>query len=561
MVTEDRTLYSKTKKLGILSASQRISSSNNKDIWLFKSDKLAKEDRLISFRSINDLNDYSHDEIIFRIIKKEPDPDFYRSIISSAYLSTDNCLGQTDYWGMFPFFYYESVQTLIISDNLFLITKIIDAEFSLNAFYETLVFNKPKLLNTFFDGIYSTLPGQSFNYEIKSNKFCLGQSFDLFEKLTTTSEKKFVDEYNDIVNTAKKMNNIHLSLSSGSDSSTLLSGLLFNNIKPVCLTWGSVNYLEVQVLKSMINRLNLEWKIIPFNDLFTDYDNTNQRNMFITSGYNHTLHHAYYYSLNRGINLFEGYLGSEFIKGELSDGMYTPVMADIIIRNMSIKDALKLHFINLKPKIYVEFKDYIIDNFNEELINVNTDKGFMAYLKHFYSFGPSKIFSPISQLANYYNIKLYWPNLDPSFLRAVFSSGHGMKNQISIRNDFKEYTALKPIYELNRTFNSPLMKHKLDRNVSFADIGKPQIQFYLHKSFNRLFKKIRFIGKELIHHQVDYRSHLQFIQKHIKNGAPSWIYDKLSNNYDGLTSKDMRRTIVHFSMLQDIDNFDSNSLK
>ena len=450
------------------------------------------------------------------------------------------------------FFYYIKSDQFIISDNLFVVAQLLNSSYSETAFYETLFFTKPKNENTFFANISTTVREQSICLTYKSGQVYITPSNDLFRLLKEPSSANLAEKYNDIIKTVNNFKDAHISLSAGSDSNTLLSALLFNNSKPTFHSWGNKQYLELQLIKSNIDILGLDWSVTSFEGMYDNYRDKNNSNMFVTNGNNHTLHQAHFYADMPGINLFEGYMGSEFAKGELSDGMYTPVMRDILTGTRSMKKSIHHHYNELAPETYRKFEEYILDNYEKEITNINTDEGFENYQRHFFTFAPSKIFSPLALLALNKGINLYWPNLDIEFLRSVYSSGYGLMHMATLRKNYSEQNSLKPLYLLNRHFNSPLMSKPLDRNVAFCDVEKTKFRFKLQKRFNIVRNKIHNFNKELITDQVDYSQHSSYLSAFINDNSKDWMSGKLSCNPDQLNSFSVLRSVIHYGMLKQV---------
>jgi hypothetical protein len=552
VTTSDQKLIQKLNGSILFTSRSKVNENGIKQTWLFKSEMPDLSDSLISKRSVNDLHDYSHDSIQKKLINRNVITDV-RSILSVAYCTEANFLCQTDLWGVFPFFYSRTEDHFIVSDNLFLVAHLLNSSFNEPGFYETLFFAKPKNSNTFYSDISATLPGQSITLNYSTLEVFISQPVDLYGLIKEPSSEILSVKYNEIVKAGLSFPESHISISGGSDSTTLLSALLFNGIKPVCHSWGNDQYLELLLTKEKVLNIGLELKTTSLEKMYEQYREKSKKSMFVTNGYNHTLHHPYYYSDNPDIHLFEGYLGSEFTKGELSDGMYTPVMKDILIGGKTVKEAINHHFRELEKTELARFEEYILDNYGDELVDVNTEHGFDVFKKHLYTFIPSKIFSPFFNLALDNNIKLYWPNFDIEFLRTVYSAGFGLMNMSTIRNDFNEQKSLQPLYRLNKDFQSPFMGIRLDRNVAFKDVAKSEFLFRLNKNFNLIRKKVSIYNRDLIFDQVDYRQHKDYLSDYINESSNHWISDKLSCVPREIKSTDVLRSFLQYAMIQDID--------
>jgi hypothetical protein len=553
VASSDETIIQRLKKSTYLPSHAKLSKLGRKETWLSYSGENDKSDSLISKRSVNDLNDYSHDTIQNNLIKHKEMKEI-RSILSVAYCRNGNFICQSDIWGAFPFFWTKSKDHFIVSDNLFLVAHLVNSSVSESGFYETLFFSKPKNSNTFYSNISATLPGQSIVLNYFNDEVFISDPIDIFKLLNVPSSESYVEKYNDIVKAFSGLNNLHISLSAGSDSTTLLAALLFNNIKPSCHSWGDKQYLELKLIKGNIKRLGLNWSVTSFENMFDNYREMNKRNTFITNGNNHTMHHAHYYSFCPNIYLFEGYLGSEFVKGELSDGMYTTVMKDILTGEKTTEVAIQYHFSELNKNELHRFTEYIMDNYGNDLSNANTENGLNGFKAHLFTFLPSKVFSPLLHHALNNNIKLYWPNFDIEFLRSVYSAGYGLMNMASIRTDYSEQKSLQPLLELNKAFKSPLMKTPLDRNVAFKDVDKPEFQYKIYKRLNQIKKRLVTYKRNLIFDQVDYRRNKEHLSVYLNDSKNDWILQRLSKPVSEINSTDVQRAIIQYAMIQDIDN-------
>lgn len=549
--SSDQNLVLKQIKSSSLPIQTKVIENNESETWLFQSEINSELQSLIRMSCINDLKDYSLNDIKNNLLSNTDNPDS-RTIFSLAFNTDDRFVCISDKWGLFPFYYYKKNNQFILSDNLFLIANLVNPSYNEEALFETLFFGKPKNSNTYFSDIFTTIREQRIVFTYSTGEISISSSNDLYGLLNTVSSENPAEKYNEIVKTSRFLPDCHISLSAGSDSNTLLSVLLYNKCKPVCHSWGNDKYLELQLIRKNIDRLGLEWSITSFEGMYDNYIENNRKNAFLTNGNNHTLHHAQYYSCNTNINLFEGYLGSEFTKGELSDGMYTPVMKDILTGARTMKDALRIHFKELKPETYLRFEQFILNNYEKEITNINTIEGFEGYKKHLFTFLPASVFSPIVNLAIDKGIKLYWPNLDIEFLRAVYSTGYGLMHTASLRNDYSAQKALHTLYLINKFSNSLSLGTTLDRNVSFKDVSKSASYYKVIKKLNILRKKIRYYNQDLILEQVDYREEKNYESTYLTRNTNSWLLERLSGIPSKINSASITRTIIQYEIINDI---------
>ena len=265
--------------------------------------------------------------------------------------------------------------------------------------------------------------------------------------------------------------------------------------------------MKLSKINNLLKEFNFAHSKIDFGDLAQNYDDYTERAFFNTSGLLTAVHQYYYYSkLPLGVSLFEGYLGSEFVKGELSDGMYTDCYYDIVKNNSSVKDSINKHFIQLDIKTRDRFSNYINEMYGNTFKNVDSEAGKVEFQKYLVEFIPSKVFGGIINHGLSLGIKYYLPYFSPIFLKNLFKAGYGIKNNISVRSDhpggIKIIEAHAKIVE---KLNKKLYNTLLDRNVKYSEYNYPDFLSKSLRSTRNTIDRIR-IKKYKVTAQVDYQN-------------------------------------------------------
>ena len=83
-------------------------------------------------------------------------------------LKNEKLLVTSDILGLFAGFYFENEETFILSNNVFLISQLLNASFSKEAVLSSILFKKPTGNKTWFKDIFCLLPGEAANFDLNS---------------------------------------------------------------------------------------------------------------------------------------------------------------------------------------------------------------------------------------------------------------------------------------------------------------------------------------------------------------------------------------------------------
>lgn len=498
----------------------------------------------------------SGDSLLFEgLINKFNGHDNKHTLRSYAEFDSDKLICQSDMLGVQTHYYYHSNNTTIISNNILLIAYLIKDDYSFQSVAEALMFKKPRRSNTWFKNIKCLRAGDILTFDIQENKLKISNNNDLYNFLfnAVTDNKDYIDYFIDYFDRFRKSgieDNIGLSLSAGSDSRTVLSGLMYTGKEFSTYSWGGSEYLETFKIKKIVNKLSLKNKIIDYKDLADNYDSYLREGIFLTSGLLTAVHQYYYYSrLPENINLFEGYLGSEFVKGELSDGMFTEIYSDIVKNNLTLKEAFNKHFPDLEDDIKNNITEYLSDTFTDSFKDINTDAGKSKFQEYLVEFIPSRVFGGLINHGTALGINYYLPFFSPVNIANIFNAGYGIKKNISLRNDFPgSLNIIEVQSKIVKKLNPDIYMSLLDRNVKFSEYRYP---LFLLKNLRkyRNFKDKQRIKKLPVTEQVDYKN----IRKNSKyNTVLSNDFLKANFRIQNSENKYVKFVSAYFNIMDDI---------
>jgi len=450
--------------------------------FLFVNNSSGDKNNIISFSAINDFGDYD----ISQISAKLTEGNFVlnydgESLISLSSISKKHFACMTDFWGIMTHYWFKSENTFICSNNIFIVSSIIGKELCKDALYEYLFFLAPRKDKTWFENIKCLLPGQQLIFDIDKSSVKLSNSTD-FSSLFKPYDFNFVESVEEFFLKVKEKieptttNNI--SLSAGSDSRTILSCLRHFGIKFSAISFGKNDMVETHKINRLIKKLTIPWQLVNlegfednFNELFT-------QGTFISNGLLNPFRSHYmivYDQIKRGDTLFEGFLGSEFVKGEIAvDSMISKLHNDVIANGISITETIEKHYPELSPELKVEMSNYINSNYGAELLDINSSEGLKCYQRFSFEYIPCKFFGGLTLLELAKGIFPYYPFLSPKIIRSIFKNKYGMSSNISLRNNFNgPIKCLEAEAKIVKFMDKQIFNSLLDRNIKFKDVLYP----------------------------------------------------------------------------------------
>jgi hypothetical protein len=510
---------------------------------------------VISESIINGTGELDRDEIAGKLTNgKVLDTYDGHSLLSMSCLGKKIFSCVTDFWGIQTHYWHDSDDTFICSNNIFLISSLIEADYNNDALMDYLFFSVPLADATWFKNIQCLMPGQQLIVDLEEKNINLTSGTD-FSCLSKPSEVNLIDAVKEFFLQAKNNSSPdsvnQLGLSSGSDSRTLLACLRHFDMKFDAISYGRDDMAETGRIRNLVNTFGVNWRLADMAGFENNFDSLFTEGTFISSGLLNPLrthYKVFYDQVPAESNYFEGYLGSEFIKGEISfDGFIAYCHRKVISDGLSIEQALEECYPELSDSFKSSMAERIDSKYGAELKDINTEEGFSHYQQFAFRYIPSKMFGGlISQvLAN--GISPYYPFLSPRIVRAVFTQGYGIHSSVSLRRDFvgpiKSIGAEAEIvkYMDNRIYNS-----LLDRNISFRDVSYPPLLGKLKRKYHALQGKL-LTDRNLLTGQID-NARIRSILEEIVKSNDSQIFPVKKKNI--ITNPLLTKAIVNMIYLQ-----------
>ena len=437
---------------------------------------------LIFFQSINDLGDYNLSNISTEMLNGKFLSINWESLISLSNINADVFSCITDYWGILNHYWFKSENTFICSNNIFLVSALIKPKLDKEALYEYLFFNAPRKNKTWFENVNCLLPGQQLIYDKKNCSIKLSSGTDFSNLFTSNNKANPVKEiktfFQSIQAREKRISQNKIALSAGSDSRTILACLRYFNMNPYAISFGRKDMVETQKVENLTHNLNIPWQLVSLEGFEKNFDNLFRKGTFITNGYLNPLRTHYvvlYDHLNENDALFEGILGSEFVKGEEAIGsMISLPHLDVITENSTIRISIEKYYSSLPNNFKNAMIEYISSQYQYELLDVNSSEGFESYQQFMLEFIPSRIFGGLISLLLENRVFPYYAFLSPSILKAIFNKGFGISSSASPRKDFVGPTkSLMAEALIVKALDSKIYNSLLDRNVRFKHTSYP----------------------------------------------------------------------------------------
>lgn len=382
------------------------------------------------------------------------------------------------FWAFNTHYWHRDEETFVCGSNIFLVAAVTDAVLCEQTFYDYLFFSIPRLDHTWFKDVHCLMPGQRLRVDLHSHDLKIDSGTD-FGDLLDSPHRDLIETVNGYFASAKKVvgpdKTNYISLSSGSDSRTVLSCLRAQNMKPHAASFGNFGMLETKAVCEFTHSLRMPWLFVDIEDFDSRFLPLFVDGAFFSSGLINPLrtHYVWYYShLRRGNALFEGILGSEFVKGEIAvPAMTSGLYHEVIARGGTVAGAIDRNYPELPAEYRRNLADYIQSVYGADLLDVNTEAGFRKYQTYLLSEVPRKIFSGVVSVAMANDITPYCPFLSPKILGAVFSNGAGLRHSVSVRRDHVgPVVSLKAEALIVKQMDAGLYTSLLDRAISFRDV-------------------------------------------------------------------------------------------
>lgn len=550
-------ILEKAEKLKEYFGYKNFKSGSDSQILVFYDKQYGISDHIVSLSVINDLGDYDETGISGELLSgnfvEQMDWD---SLLSMSCINEKWFACLSDYWGIMTHYYCQTQEFFLCSNNIFLVSHLMEARISTASFYDFLFFTRPRKDRTWFEGIKRLYPGQQLAYDMGSHSVKLSSATDLSGLLKDSESDLFRNLDDFFLKAKQKIDNqpVVISLSAGSDSRTLLACLRHYGFEVKARSWGGDNFLETKKIQKLVNKFNIPWDLIPSDDYLTDFLENYKRGILVSNGLLPALHHQFYYDrLDPFCTVFEGYFGSEFVKGELSDGMFTRLYYDVI-HGHSVKDTVERYVNEFSAEFKNAFAGYIRDEYGEEFDGIQSDTGLEKFQSYLLEFLPSKRFAGIFLSALAHGIDPYYPYISPGILAAVFNGGYGIKRNVSVRDDFSgSIKSIEVQSKIVKRMDNEIFRSLLDRNIRFADALKPRFIGGLIRKYHILRQKVSYPG-QLSKSQVDHSPISTILEKFISDSQYSPLTSRLDGGVTGLKNRIILGANFSLFLIQEISD-------
>ncbi len=457
-------------------------------------------DKLILASVTNDLGDFDLARMTDRALAGKPVDDV--PFDSNVALSCNDAAAfacASGYWGIMTHYWHHDADTFVCSNNVFLTAGIAGDELSEPAMFEYLFFGWPRKEKTWFKAVSSLQPGQQLKLDVERHAVELLGGTD-FDKLLDPEPLELLPTVREFFSKAKQRigrdRTTYISLSSGSDSRTVLSCLRGMKMQPHAISFGNFNMLETRDVAELTHQLHVPWLFVDLAEFPDRFDELFAEGTFFSNGLLNPLrtHYPWLYShMRRGNAVFEGILGSEFIKGEIAmPPMASPMYRDIITLDISLEAALGKYYPEMPEPTRQNLTSYIRSEYSHMFVNVNTPEGARSFQRYLLEDIPRRFFAGIIKIASQNSTMGYYPFLSPRILQAVFSNDCGMRKGFSLQKDFVgPIASLRAEALIVKEMDEEIFNSTLDRGVSFRDVLAPAAVAKTRRKMNLLEKKIR----------------------------------------------------------------------
>lgn len=367
------------------------------------------------------------------------------SFISKAMLNENEFLAEADFWGINTHYWYIDENIFVCSDSVNeVISYVKNIQLSNTDILDVLFFGFPSSGRTIFRDINRLKASETLEFNFSDSKVKIAQIISLDQYFYKTKRKELSeDQLIKILNANfdnLNLQNPKIALSAGSDSRTILASLLHYGETPVAVTFGDERSLELKDVERLCRRFNIELEKInarmePENYIAVLETYTKHANYLVTG---QTIHIANIFDKNLGnqsAHIFLGFLGSEFIKGVLSELIVSYPLQDLISEK-SIKQIIETRFGYLKTNVKKELEDYIVHKIIPKYF-ISKDKNYSLFRYCLYNL-PSTVFGGPINLGQYQGYNVFLPYLSKTILEYAFSTGYGVLHNNNLMKNMSQ---------------------------------------------------------------------------------------------------------------------------
>ncbi len=379
---------------------------------------------------INDLQDWTLPDFS---ADSGPDPLAAESLLSCARLQGDVFGCCTDFWGLQQHYWHHAGDTFIASNNAFVVAHLLQAGLDDRSVDEYLFFLAPQAERTLFAGIKCLLPGQTLRYRRTSGRVELSSPVLPSETLLTGDSLLTGDNpapefpsqflaFFEQVQTAVSPGRTVVGLSSGTDSTAVLAGLRHAGTDVSACTFGLPHYFEARRVARLSRDLGLDSHLVPLLTA-AEWRQGLHRSSFWSSGQVNPLrlhYNKFYEAIPGGSALFEGTLGSQFVKGDFPLGSaVAEAHGHVLTGRGDVSDAVAVHLAALPEELRARIAGTVSAHHQSSLPSLRTPGGqrkFQTYALDnivYHMFG-----GPLVLAAD--RLQLYLPYLSRGFLGHLF---------------------------------------------------------------------------------------------------------------------------------------------
>jgi len=437
-----------------------------------------------SIDKANDQGDYELGNFDFNPLLKLDDQ--LDSLISYCFVNEKGFVAGTDYLAIFNHFYYHDKDTFICSNNMFIVAALIDDAVSEEALFETLFFRFPYKNGTYFKSVKALKPYQqiffSLNNEMKLSSFASYDDIILKDSNDISTE---IDLFFSQLKNPEKLPTL-LTLSGGSDSTTILSILQKRGYKTQLASYKGHNELDTKRIKKLAKKTGLPYFLID-TDKYEEQQNEELQYSFLTNGYTHAISYYHFYkNLPKKYQVFDGY---SMMLGDWSDAFLNYPYRDVI-KGEPIDSVLQKYFSVFDAKFLRRMSDYLDANYKNQLIDVNTPEGLRSICEYAIDFIPSKLFSRTKVSTNFGHVNVSFFQ-SRKFISFIEKNKLGIAKTVSARNDYPNYIVNRlPLGITAHGMDKKINSLPLSYGLSLSDMYKNDRMVYFKKKLRTVYKRI-----------------------------------------------------------------------
>jgi hypothetical protein len=461
---------------------------------------------------MNDIGDYDVDRIKSWLRSGGGGVPDFDSLVSAAFQFERGFACTGDFWGINSHYWFRDGTTFCCSDNVFLVATIAGRDFSRESLWEYLFFLSPAGERTWFHDVRKLRPGETILYDAAKHDLAITDPFDIESALRERAPHELNDALSGFFEGTKRVlegRSAAVSISAGSDSNTVLSCVRGFGIPYRAYSFGTPHLVETRQIELNSKRLAFDWTLVDMSDFGSSWRDRFRRTLPLTNGLLNpyrTHYQEYYGAIPREAAVFEGLMGSQFMKGEFAAGStISRAYRTAITTDEPLDHIIRREYAGFSEPFLGGMIEYITDAHGARLKNVNTPDGFEAYRSWAFEFIPGRIFSGIVLLASR-DHSVYQPLISPMILGSLYRRGLGFVGDLNFREAYGgAVSSLEPEALIVREMDRDIFENVLDRGISFREVLElPPWRLKLARKRRNILRKLR--NRNFRFGQVDNRA-------------------------------------------------------